>query len=237
MTGTIADLIKVAKNEVGYHEGRTGMTWNNRQKYSDQVPGLSWSDGQPWCATFVSWCAMKADLEAYFPSTASTDAGAKWFKDRRQWSAYPAVGAQVFYGHNGDMNHTGIVYGYDSTYIYTIEGNTNTSGSAEGDGVYLKKRARHDDYVQGYGYPKIPGGLKAADPNYKPPAAASSSTGSKPPAAHQRVMDDWTAHRVVDMHHLSAVQGTDRQPWADAAYRFRAAVQAARAAYVKATQR
>lgn len=176
MTGTIADLIKIAKNEVGYHEGRTGMTWNNRQKYSDQVPGLSWSDGQPWCATFVSWCAMKAGLAELFPRTASTDAGAKWFKERHQWSVYPAVGAQVFFGVNGDMNHTGIVYGYDADWIYTIEGNTNTSGSREGDGVYLKKRARRADYVQGYGYPKVAGGLKSADPTYKRPAAPSPTT-------------------------------------------------------------
>lgn len=179
MTGTIAELIKVAKAEVGYHEGRTGTTWNNHQKYSEQVPGLAWSDGQPWCATFVSWCAMKADLAAYFPRTASTDAAAKWWKDRHQWSEYPAIGAQVLFGTAGDMNHTGLVYAYDGTYIYTVEGNTNTSGSREGDGVYLKKRLRAGTNVQGYGYPKIPGVvLKSADPKYAPakPAAKTAPT-------------------------------------------------------------
>ena len=160
-------LLKVARGEVGYHEGRSGGHWNNHQKYSPAVPGLEWSQNQAWCATFVSWCAMKAGLSNFFPRTASTDTGAAWFKARGQWSEYPAVGAQVFFGHNGDMNHTGIVRAYDKDFVYTIEGNTNTNGSNEGDGVYLKKRRRRDEYVQGYGYPEVPGGLRSADPNYK----------------------------------------------------------------------
>jgi len=129
------------------------------------VPGLEWAQNQAWCAVFVSWAVMKAGLSEFYPRTASTDTGAAWFKQRGQWSEYPAVGAQVFYGHNGDMNHTGLVYDFDLDFIYTIEGNTNDNGSAEGDGVYRKKRARRDDYVQGYGYPRIPNvRLRSADP-------------------------------------------------------------------------
>lgn len=169
MSTSAERIIKIAKAEVGYHEGRSGGHWDNREKYAAQVPGLAWvsTDGQPWCAVFVSWCALKADLAALYPSTASTDAGAAWFKAKKQWSEYPAVGAQVFFGVNGDMNHTGLVYDYDADYIYTVEGNTNTSGSREGDGVYLKKRARTDARVQGYGYPAFPEGIKSADPARK----------------------------------------------------------------------
>lgn len=162
-----ADIIRIAKAEVGYREGRSNGRWNNKQKYSPAVPSLEWSQHQAWCATFVSWCAMKAGISELFPRTASTDTGARWFKQRKRWSEYPAIGAQVFYGHNGDMNHTGIVYDYDDTYVYTIEGNTNSSGSREGDGVYLKKRRRRDSYVQGYGYPNYPEGIKSADPKWK----------------------------------------------------------------------
>lgn len=170
----VAEIIKIAKAEVGYHEGRSGGHWNNKEKYAAQVPGLAWvsDEGQPWCATFVSWVVLQAGVAEYYPRTASTDAGAAWFKARNGWSTYPAIGAQVFYGHNGDMSHTGLVYDYDADYIYTVEGNTNTDGSAEGDGVYLKKRARRDAFVQGYGYPALPEGLKSADPKYKAPATA-----------------------------------------------------------------
>jgi hypothetical protein len=177
-----AEVIRIARNEVGYHEGRSNGHWNNKQKYSPAVPSLEWSNYQAWCATFVSWCAMKAGVHELFPRTASTDLGARWFKDRKRWSEYPAIGAQVFYGHNGDMNHTGIVYDYDGTYVYTIEGNTNGNGSREGDGVYLKKRRRRDSYVQGYGYPDYPEGIQSADPKWK--HAAPKPEHNATPAAH-----------------------------------------------------
>lgn len=159
----IGRLLRIAGSQVGYHEGFANGHWDNHQKYSPQVPGLEWSQDQPWCATFVSWCAMKAGLTSYFPRTASVVTAMNWWKGKHQFHEYPAVGAQVIYG-GGE--HTGIVYRYDADYIYTVEGNTNTNGSAEGDGVYRKKRLRRDPYVTGYGYPAVPGGLKSADPNY-----------------------------------------------------------------------
>lgn len=163
----IAKIVSIAKSQVGYHEGRSNGHWNNIQKYAQQVPGLGWNNGGPWCATFVSWCAMKAGLADYYPRTATVAVAMDWFKQKGEWSEYPAIGAQVIYGVSGS-SHTGLVYDYDATYVYAIEGNTNTNGSAEGDGVYAKKRVRRDSYVHGYGYPKIPGvKLKSADPNYK----------------------------------------------------------------------
>lgn len=159
----IHKLVRIAGSQVGYHEGRSGGHWDNHQKYSPAVPGLEWSQNQPWCCTFVSWLAMKAGLADLFPRTASCKVAMDWWKQRGQWSEYPAVGAQVIYG--GGV-HTGIVTGFDDTYVYTIEGNTNTNGSAEGDGVYRKKRLRRDAYVTGYGYPATKHHLKTADPNY-----------------------------------------------------------------------
>lgn len=155
-------VLAIAREEVDYHEGKTGGMWNNRTKYAGEVPGLAWADGQPWCATFVAWVAMKAGAAELFPRTASCDVGGQWFKDRGQWSEYPAVGAQVFYGTPADLNHTGIVVAFDADTITTIEGNTNVTGSREGDGVYRKVRRRRDAYVVGYGYPKYPGGIESA---------------------------------------------------------------------------
>jgi hypothetical protein len=177
-----AKVIQVARKEVGYNEGRSNGHWNNRQHYSPAVPGLEWSNYQPWCATFVAWCAMKAGVADLYPRTASCDVGGNWFKARKRWSAYPAIGAQVFYGHSYDLNHTGIVYDYDGTYVYTIEGNTNNSGSREGDGVYLRKRRRRDANVIGYGYPEFPEGIKSADPKWKH-AAPKDDGGNATPVA------------------------------------------------------
>src|SRR5690606_41517911 len=67
-------------------------------------------------------------------------------RQRGRFSWYPAIGAQVFFGANGS-SHVGRVYQYDADYIWTVEGNTNNNGSAEGNGVYLRKRARRDSYT------------------------------------------------------------------------------------------
>jgi GH25 family lysozyme M1 (1,4-beta-N-acetylmuramidase) len=164
--GGSAAMISTAEKEIGYHEGRDASgNWDNIQKYSEQVPGLAWSDGQPWCMTFQSWCAMISGNAALYPRTASCVEGVSWFKAEGRWSDYPAVGALAFYGTDGG-SHVGLVAGFDADNIYTVEGNTNDNGSAEGDGVYGKERQRRISYVYGYGYPKFAEGIVSADPAY-----------------------------------------------------------------------
>lgn len=179
MTDNAKKIIDLAKKEVGYQEGKSNGSWNNHQKYSPAVPGLEWSQNQAWCATFISWLAMMAGLKDFYPRTASTDAGAAWFKSLKRWSEYPAVGAQGFLGVNGDMYHTFLVVRYDDNYVYTIEGNTNTSGSSQGDGVYEQKRPRRSSSIAGYGYPNFPEGLDSADPSYKRPAKPPTTKTSR----------------------------------------------------------
>ncbi|MFD5057439.1 CHAP domain-containing protein [Streptomyces sp. NPDC058394] len=182
-TPLTTEVIATARAEVGYREGKSGGHWNNKTKYAPAVPGLEWADWQAWCATFVSWVALEAGAAHLFPRTASCAAGVKWFKDRLQFSEYPAVGAQVFYGAGGG-SHTGIVVSYTADTITTVEGNTNTNGSAEGDGVYTRTRQRRDAYVYGYGYPDYPEGIKSADPAWahKTPKPTAPSTPSHPTA-------------------------------------------------------
>lgn len=156
MNPVIKKVLDVAAAEVGYREGYSGGHWNNVEKYAGQVPGLEWANGQPWCAVFVSWVALKSGVTDLYPRTASCDVGGQWFKARGQWSEWPSVGAQVFYGTPSDLNHTGVVVAFDSDTITTIEGNTNDDGSREGDGVYRKVRLRRSSNVVGYGHPKFP---------------------------------------------------------------------------------
>ncbi|WP_326739155.1 CHAP domain-containing protein [Streptomyces sp. NBC_01022] len=170
-------MARVLKGEVGYREGFSGGHWNNKQKYSAAVPGLAWSDYQAWCCTFTSWAFQTAGLpKGSYPVTASCATATSWWKQRGRWSEYPALGAQVMFGPGGG-SHTGIVIGYDDTTITTIEGNTNASGSAEGDGVYRKTRQRQDTYVYGYGYPDYPGGITSADPTWKNPIEEDPMAG------------------------------------------------------------
>lgn len=179
-------VIAIASAEVGYREGRNSNgSYNNNQKYSPAVPGLEWSQNQAWCQTFQSWVALKAGTASYEPRTASCRTATDWFKQRNRFSYYPAIGAQVFFG-SGGGSHVGRVYKYDANTVWTIEGNTNASGSAEGNGVYLKQRARRDNYLHGYGLPAFPEGITTADPalkgksgyHYKSTASAPVSSGS-----------------------------------------------------------
>ncbi|MER6382102.1 LysM peptidoglycan-binding domain-containing protein [Streptomyces sp. NPDC001118] len=178
-----AELIRIAKAEVGYKEGFSNGHWNNNEKYAYEVPGMAWvSDGgYPWCAVFTSWAALKSGNADLFPRTASCATGVDWFQSKGRFSWYPAIGAQVFYGPNGGT-HTGIVYAYDSAYIYTVEGNTNDNGSPEGNGVYLKQRARRDDNTYGYGLPQYAGGVTTADPNLKGKAGFTYAAKADGPA-------------------------------------------------------
>lgn len=163
---TAADAIAIATSQVGYHEGKSNGHWNNDQKYSDQLPGFAWSDKQPWCDTFANWCFWQAGVAvAVGAQSAGCLASVAAYKKAGRFTDYPGIGFQVFYG-TGGGTHTGIVYNYDDTYIYTIEGNTNDDGSAEGDGVYKKKRLRKVAYVYGYGVPYYKGKAKSADPKW-----------------------------------------------------------------------
>ncbi|MFF7408694.1 CHAP domain-containing protein [Streptomyces lydicus] len=203
MTVNADDVAKIAKAEIGYQEGRSGGHWNNKEKYAAQVPGLEWADYQAWCATFVSWVALKAGAADLYPRTASCLAGVAWFKKAGRFSEYPAIGAQVFYGKNGG-EHTGIVVDYNADYIWAVEGNTNDNGSAEGDGVYLKKRVRKSDHVFGYGYPRFAGGIKSADPAYAKEAPKAPAKPKPAPAKPK------PAKPVVDLSNV--IEAAKRDP-------------------------
>ncbi|WP_338932643.1 CHAP domain-containing protein [Streptomyces netropsis] len=185
MSGSAAEVIRIARAEIGYREGYSGGHWNNYQKFSPSVPGLEWSQNQAWCATFVSWCARQAGAASLFPVTASVWQAMNWFKDRGRYSAYPAIGAQVIFGKTAST-HTGIVVAYDADTITTVEGNTNTDGSPEGNGVYVRRHQRRDSYVHGYGLPQYAEGVTTADPvlkgksgfTYKATASGPASSGS-----------------------------------------------------------
>lgn len=155
---TLCDsVISIAKSQLGYQEGFSNGHWDNIEKYAAQVPGLAWANGQPWCAVFVSYCFHAAGALSLIPggATASVAHLRDAAKQAGQFSEYPSVGAIAIFGANGDA-HTGIVVGFDATTITTVEGNTNTSGSAEGDGVYLKTHNRTDPWVYGYSHPSFP---------------------------------------------------------------------------------
>jgi hypothetical protein len=131
--GTVEAIIEVAKKEIGTIEGPK----DNETKYG------KWSgvNFQPWCQSFVSWCAFTSGLDPKkYPKTASTVAAADFFKKNNRWADArnddPTPGDWIFFDFPDDgvnrISHVGICIknNGDGT-IQVIEG--NTSGTAKGD--------------------------------------------------------------------------------------------------------
>lgn len=111
-----------------------------------KLPG---DDGYAWCASFVCWCVMVAvagrKITFSRPRTPSAWGFEAWSlsQDNSTRTLKPA-GKDI---KRGDLvifkfSHIGIAISPpdDKGYLYTIEGNTNSAGSREGDGVYRKRR-------------------------------------------------------------------------------------------------
>jgi hypothetical protein len=131
--GSLEAIIEVAKAEVGTIEGPK----DNETKYGKWT-GMNF---QPWCQSFVSWCAFTSGLNPKkYPKSASTVAASDWFKKNERWSDArnddPTPGDWIYFDFPDDgvnrISHVGLCIknNGDGT-IQVIEG--NTSGTAKGD--------------------------------------------------------------------------------------------------------
>lgn len=121
--GSAARLVEVALAEVGTIEGPK----DNETKYGK----FTKSNFQPWCGSFVNWCANKAGVK--MPNTVYTPAGAQAFIKAGTWqpaeTATPAVGDIVYFDFPNDgvdrISHVGIVIKVrEDGRVVTVEGNT-----------------------------------------------------------------------------------------------------------------
>ena len=155
--------VNLLRSKTGYHEGRNADgSWNNHQMFSPATAGLEWSQNQAWCHTFVSWGADELGGRDIIPITASCYQGVQWWKARDRFTPYPVLGAPFYMGTSG-QDHVGVVYGFDADSIWTVEGNTSSGGSFQGDGVYQRVRPRRGaGSPYGYGIPDFSDGLICA---------------------------------------------------------------------------
>lgn len=156
------DFVAVAVKELGTAEKPT-----NKTKYGV----FTKHDGQPWCGSFVMWCADQVKFKA-MPNCVYTPSGVAGFQGKGQWvnheTAKPKPGDIVFFSFSGKgAEHVGIVLkdNEDGT-VTTIEGNTSpdtkpTGSQANGGEVCKKTRAYRSNnkrhlpvFVLGFGSPK-----------------------------------------------------------------------------------
>lgn len=182
--GTAAKLIEVAKAEVGTIEGPK----DNETKYGAYTK----ANFQPWCGSFVMWCANQAGVKV--PNTVYTPAGAAAFKKAKAWFDgdvdTPQPGDIAYFDFPSDgvdrISHVGIIVkdNGDGTCV-TIEGNTSSgkAGSQRNGGQvaqrvrgYRKNKKGEQVSIVGWGRPKFAAAApKAAEaPKAEAPAVCSA---------------------------------------------------------------
>ena len=135
---------------------------NSGREVKAYLASTGLKEGPPWCAAFVHWNYRQCD-RVIEPSRSFALAASWHPKSRRIWQrgSWTPDTAKTFtrITRNGDMfslwyttlsppriGHTGIVYDEDPQYVFTVEGNTSSGGSRDGDGVYLRKRLKKSLY-------------------------------------------------------------------------------------------
>lgn len=113
------------------------------------------SPGYSWCMAFVYWCFQHAAAVVGVMNPLVRTGGCM-----RQWNECPdnshcqriykdPIPGDIFIMDlGGGAGHTGIVREVQEDEILTIEGNTNDNGSANGDGVYSRRRKKAK--IKGY---------------------------------------------------------------------------------------
>lgn len=108
--------------------------------------------GYAWCASFVCWTLGQAciinPVSAWSPSLLP-NSKLIYQKGSKTYNSTPQT-ADVFgiyYTNLKRIGHVGFVDQWEEgSYVLTVEGNTNSAGSREGDGVYRKRRLKSQIY-------------------------------------------------------------------------------------------
>ena len=169
---SIAKLIKIATDEIGYLEKKSAKDLDSKTKnagtgnytkyWRDLKPSYQ---GEPWCQAFVNWCFYKAygltnakKLLCMSPFDYYTPTCAEAFQDAGKWYSAPRVGDVVYFKNAVRIHHVGLVVSVTSDTITTIEGNTSPQDKSEtvvanGGGVWSKVYSKKNGAIAGYGRP------------------------------------------------------------------------------------
>jgi hypothetical protein len=144
-------LVEILAAENGVREIPANSNRGPRVEEYQRATWLS-GTGWPWCAAFICWGILKLGEESPLPFARPRTAGAwdfeRWarqdaggsvrlMKPRRAASPIKAGDVVVF-----TFSHVGLAIEDEKNgFVRTVEGNTNGSGSREGGGVYIQRRA------------------------------------------------------------------------------------------------
>lgn len=153
------ELIKVAKKDIGIRE--VGKD-NHGPEIKNMLNLVGLDEGAPWCCAWVVRCLYRTahnlniafkfvktrELILEVPKTAHCLTFYNWGKSNG-W-AVPVEDAQpgdiFIMSYGGGRGHTGIIFKEKDGWFHTIEGNTNSAGSRNGNEVAVKQRKMKDIY-------------------------------------------------------------------------------------------
>ncbi|MDO5798174.1 MAG: CHAP domain-containing protein [Eubacteriales bacterium] len=130
--------------------------YNNYTKFARDVNswGQPGCQGQPWCAEYQFWklvnvLGITRALQIMGGGFYNCQSITKHAKANGTWHSTPRNGALIIF-RNG--SHVGSVSSFDSTYVYTNEGNTSSAAGvvANGGACRNKKYKRTDPAIDGY---------------------------------------------------------------------------------------
>lgn len=133
-------LLTIARQEIGVRE-QSGH--NDGKRVESYLAVVGAVKGQPWCAAFISWVFEQGGFSK--PKTA-------WSPSLFNNRVNTAVIKQgnilgIWFPNLKRIAHVGLVERQQGSWIISIEGNTNMTGSREGDGVYRKRRLAKSIYA------------------------------------------------------------------------------------------
>lgn len=95
-----------------------------------------------WCASFVSWCFGQAG----YPQPRTAWSPSLFPANRMIHNPLRGMILGIYFPGLKRIAHCGIVENVKNDWVHSIEGNTNVSGSREGDGVYRRLRHKRSIY-------------------------------------------------------------------------------------------
>jgi len=141
--------LQIAISQIGKEENPRGSNWGEPVRSYLISVGINFPAS--WCMAFVYWCFGKAAKELGVANPAVKTGGVLFAWNNAQIKCkakVPSIGSVFIMDFGKGLGHTGIVEKFDATHIYTIEGNTNDTGSREGYEVCRRKRLRTS--IKGY---------------------------------------------------------------------------------------
>ena len=147
--GLVQDAISIAISQLHKTENPLGSNWGEPVRSYLKSVGIDFPAA--WCCAYVFWCFNEAAKKNNVPNPLVKTGGVlRLWNESKKYRVVgePKAGDVFIMDFGKGLGHTGIVLKTDANFIYTIEGNTNDSGSREGIAVCNKQRPKKK--IKGY---------------------------------------------------------------------------------------